>query len=48
MTCRLIGVVAMTLALGLTTGCSEPANAGSALGDFAVDFARNALAAFLL
>jgi hypothetical protein len=45
--CR-FGVVALTIALGLATGCGGQADPALPLRDFAIDFARSALAAFLL
>lgn len=45
---RLVGVLAMTIAFGLTAGCDEQASADETLRNFVIDFARQALAAFLL
>lgn len=45
---RLLGIVWMAISLGLAAGCDGPADSGAALGDFVIDFARSAWAAFLL
>lgn len=39
---------AMTIALGLVAGCDGQTDPGVAIRDFVIDFARSALAAFLL
>lgn len=41
-------IVAMTFALCLVAGCDGQTDPGVAIRDFVVDFARGALAAFLL
>lgn len=41
-------IVAMTFALCLVAGCDGQTDPGVAIRDFVIDFARSALAAFLL
>ncbi|TWT45853.1 hypothetical protein RAS1_22880 [Phycisphaerae bacterium RAS1] len=41
-------IVAMTIAIAFTAGCDAQAEPGVAIRDFVIDFARSALAAFLL
>lgn len=45
---RLLGIVWVTILLGWVAGCDGPTDSGAALGDFVIDFARSAWAAFLL
>ncbi len=44
----LLRIVAITSALALLAGCNGQAEAGATLGDFVLEFARSALAAFFL
>jgi hypothetical protein len=45
---RQLVVFSMAISLGSVAGCAEPTGPGAALRDFVIDFARSALAAFLL
>jgi len=45
---RLLAIVTTTIALGLVTGCDAQTDPAVPIRDFVLDFARSALAAFLL
>lgn len=46
--CRSLWILSASAGLALLTGCDGQADLGAALYDFVIDFARSALAAFLL
>ncbi len=45
---RLLRIAATAVALALVAGCDEQTDPATTLRDFVLDFARSALAAFLL
>jgi hypothetical protein len=45
---RLLRIAASAIALVLVAGCDGPTDPATSLRDFVLDFARSALAAFLL